>query len=114
MGPLVALVSAAICVKHLLASFARMDRNIIAEALRDRLYEMSMRPTSELNLDSRRTTTPPSKMHPTIVVPVLVAFGRGTPLACSAALRVWLEKSKPGMMTNGAQGALFQGLLVKS
>lgn len=38
-------------------------------------------------------------MHPTIVVPVLVAFGNGTPLACNAALRVWLEKSKPGMLT---------------
>jgi hypothetical protein len=38
-------------------------------------------------------------MHPTIVVPVLVAFGNGTPLACNAALRVWLEKSNPGMLT---------------
>ena len=37
-------------------------------------------------------------MHPTIVVPVLVAFGSGTPLECRAALRVWLEKSKPGMV----------------
>lgn len=46
------------------------------------------------------TTTPPSKMHPTIVVPVLVAFGRGTPLACKAALRVWLEKSNPGIFTD--------------
>jgi hypothetical protein len=46
-----------------------------------------------------RTTTPPSNMHPTIVVPVLVAFGKGTPLACKAALRVWLEKSKPGILT---------------
>ena len=45
------------------------------------------------------TTTPPSNMHPTIVVPVLVAFGNGIPLACNAALRVWLEKSKPGMLT---------------
>ena len=44
------------------------------------------------------TTTPPSNMHPTIVVPVLVALGNGTPLACNAALRVWLEKSKPGML----------------
>lgn len=34
------------------------------------------------------TTTPPSNIHPTIVVPVLVAFGNGTPLACSAELRV--------------------------
>jgi len=53
------------------------------------------------------TTTPPSKMHPTIVVPVLVAFGNGTPLACKAALRVWLEKSNPGIFTNGASGALW-------
>lgn len=28
-----------------------------------------------------RTTTPPSKMQPTMVVPVLVAFGSGTPWA---------------------------------
>lgn len=34
------------------------------------------------------TTTPPSNMHPTIVVPVLVALGRGTPRACSAELRL--------------------------
>lgn len=34
------------------------------------------------------TTTPPSKMQPTMVVPVLVAFGRGTPRACRAALRL--------------------------
>jgi hypothetical protein len=34
------------------------------------------------------TTTPLSNMHPTIVVPVLVAFGSGTPLACNAALRL--------------------------
>jgi hypothetical protein len=47
------------------------------------------------------TTTPPSNMHPTIVVPVLVAFGSGTPLAWSAALRVWLEKSKPGILAVG-------------
>jgi hypothetical protein len=45
------------------------------------------------------TTTPPSNIHPTIVVPVLVAFGSGTPLACKAALRLWFEKSKPGMVT---------------
>jgi hypothetical protein len=48
------------------------------------------------------TTTPPSKMHPTIVVPVLVAFGSGTPLACKAALRVWFEKSNPGIVANEA------------
>lgn len=32
-----------------------------------------------------------------MVVPVLVALGRGTPWAWSAALRLWLEKSKPAM-----------------
>lgn len=37
---------------------------------------------------SAAITTPPSKMHPTIVVPVLVALGRGTPCACKAALRL--------------------------
>jgi len=35
-----------------------------------------------------RTTTPLSYMHPTMVVPVLVAFGKGTPRACNAALRL--------------------------
>lgn len=35
-----------------------------------------------------RTTTPPSYMQPTMVVPVLVALGRGTPRACKAALRL--------------------------
>lgn len=49
-------------------------------------------------IDVILTTTPPSKIHPTMVVPVLVAFGRGMPLAWSAALRVWLEKSNPGML----------------
>lgn len=34
------------------------------------------------------TTTPPSNMHPTMVVPVLVALGRGTPRAWRAALRL--------------------------
>jgi hypothetical protein len=34
------------------------------------------------------TTTPLSYMHPTIVVPVLVALGKGTPRACRAALRL--------------------------
>lgn len=32
-------------------------------------------------LVSAAITTPPSKMQPTMVVPVLVAFGRGTPRA---------------------------------
>jgi hypothetical protein len=35
-----------------------------------------------------------------MVVPVLVAFGKGTPRACSAALRVWFEKSKPPMLAD--------------
>ena len=34
------------------------------------------------------TTTPPSYIQPTIVVPVLVALGKGTPRACRAALRL--------------------------
>jgi len=49
-------------------------------------------------LVSAAITTPPSYIHPTMVVPVLVAFGKGTPCACKAALRLWLEKSKPGMV----------------
>ena len=48
---------------------------------------------------SAAITTPPSKRHPTMVVPVLVAFGSGTPWAWRAALRLWLEKSKPPMLT---------------
>ena len=60
------------------------------------------------------TTTPPSNMHPTIVVPVLVAFGKGTPLACKAALRVWLEKSKPGMLASGAYQAAVPVVLVNA
>ena len=51
-------------------------------------------------LVSAAITTPPSKMHPTIVVPVLVAFGRGTPRACKAEFLVWLEKSKPPMIVS--------------
>jgi hypothetical protein len=46
---------------------------------------------------SAAMTTPPSNRAPTIVVPVLVAFGSGTPWAWRAALRLWLEKSKPAM-----------------
>lgn len=42
----------------------------------------------EVALVSAAITTPPSKIHPTIVVPVLVALGNGTPCACSAALRL--------------------------
>ena len=51
----------------------------------------------DVALVSAAITTPPSKIHPTIVVPVLVALGKGTPWACRAAFRLWLEKSKPGM-----------------
>jgi hypothetical protein len=47
---------------------------------------------------SAAMTTPPSKRQPTMVVPVLVAFGSGTPWAWRAALRLWLPKSKPGMV----------------
>ena len=47
---------------------------------------------------SAAMTTPPSYRQPTMVVPVDVAFGRGTPRACRARFRLWLEKSKPGMM----------------
>ena len=52
----------------------------------------------DVALVSAAITTPPSNMHPTIVVPVLVALGSGTPWACKAALRLWFEKSKPGMI----------------
>jgi hypothetical protein len=43
-------------------------------------------------------TTPPSNRQPTMVVPVLVAFGKGMPLEWRAALRPWFEKSKPPMI----------------
>ncbi len=33
----------------------------------------------DVALVSAAITTPPSKIHPTIVVPVLVALGKGTP-----------------------------------
>lgn len=39
-------------------------------------------------LVSAAITTPPSNKHPTIVVPVLVALGKGKPFACKAALRL--------------------------
>lgn len=42
----------------------------------------------EVALVSAAITTPPSKIHPTIVVPVLVALGNGTPWACRAAFRL--------------------------
>jgi len=37
---------------------------------------------------SAAMTTPPSNIQPTMVVPVLVALGRGTPWAWRAALRL--------------------------
>lgn len=37
---------------------------------------------------SAAMTTPPSNRQPTMVVPVLVALGSGTPWACRAALRL--------------------------
>ena len=42
----------------------------------------------EVALVSAAITTPPSNMQPTMVVPVLVALGNGTPWACRAALRL--------------------------
>ena len=42
----------------------------------------------DVALVSAAMTTPPSNIAPTIVVPVLVAFGNGTPCACRAALRL--------------------------
>jgi hypothetical protein len=52
---------------------------------------------------SAAMTTPPSKRHPTIVVPVLVALGSGIPWAWSAALRLWLLKSKPPIVRGCAR-----------
>lgn len=49
-------------------------------------------------LVSAAMTTPPSNRQPTMVVPVLVALGSGTPWAWRAILRLWLEKSKPPMV----------------
>lgn len=48
---------------------------------------------------SAAITTPPSNRQPTMVVPVLVALGRGMPCAWRATLRLWLEKSKPPMVS---------------
>jgi hypothetical protein len=55
--------------------------------------------------------TPPSKRQPTMVVPVLVARGRGTPFACRAALRLWLLKSKPDMVSGWGILAGWEGVL---
>ena len=63
-------------------------------------------------LVSAAITTPPSNMHPTIVVPVLVALGRGKPCACNAALRLWLEKSNPGMLAMDGQPRQIDSLSV--
>ena len=49
-------------------------------------------------LVSAAMTTPPSYRQPTMVVPVLVAFGRGTPRACRAMFLLWLLKSKPAIV----------------
>jgi hypothetical protein len=49
-------------------------------------------------LVSAAMTTPPSNKHPTMVVPVLVAFGSGTPWACNAALRLCRPKSNPPIL----------------
>ena len=74
MGPEVALVSAAI--------WWRVEAGSEGVSLSHNLEWNGMEGNVKL------TTTPPSYMHPTIVVPVLVALGSGTPRACSAALRL--------------------------
>lgn len=48
-------------------------------------------------------------MQPTMVVPVLVALGNGTPWACKARFRLWLEKSKPGMVADMDRGSWSAG-----
>lgn len=48
-----------------------------------------------------------------MVVPVLVALGSGTPWAWRAALRLWLEKSKPAMVCRG-RCAARRGVLLYS
>ena len=50
-------------------------------------YTLSATMGPEVARVSAAMTTPPSNIHPTIVVPVLVALGRGTPLACRARFR---------------------------
>lgn len=55
-------------------------------------------------LVSAAMTTPPSYRQPTMVVPVLVAFGRGTPRACRAMFLLWLLKSKPPILKTAAGG----------
>lgn len=55
-------------------------------------------------LVSAAITTPPSKSAPTMVVPVDVAFGSGIPAACRATFRLWLLKSKPGILAKVCRG----------
>lgn len=62
-------------------------------------------------LVSAAMTTPPLYRHPTMVVPVLVALGSGTPFACKMLFLLWLLKSKPGIV---AVVGLGQGSLVLS
>ena len=50
-------------------------------------YTLSATIGPEVARVSAAMTTPPSNIHPTIVVPVLVALGRGTPLAWRARFR---------------------------
>ena len=65
-------------------------------------------------LVSAAMTTPPSNTHPTIVVPVLVALGRGTPCACRATFRLWLVKSKPGIAAGKVQSGYDRNLSILS
>ena len=55
---------------------------------RDMSWTLSATIGPEVALVSAAMTTPPSNMHPTIVVPVLVALGNGMPCAWRAALRL--------------------------
>ena len=63
-----------------------------------RLLTLSANIGPDVALVSAAITTPPLNRHPTIVVPVDVALGRGTPLAWRARFRLWLLKSKPGIV----------------
>lgn len=66
----------------------------ISDTVRDELGEGKASRTLSATMGplvarvSAAITTPPSNKHPTIVVPVLVALGSGTPLAWRAALRL--------------------------